>query len=181
MKIETTPLAGVLIVTPRVFPDDRGCFKEIYNQQHYAAAGLTLPFVQANHSRSRQHVLRGLHFQTRKPQAKLVTCLRGCIFDVVVDLRRAAPTFGRHYALELSDENHRQLFVPIGYAHGFCVVSESADVMYQCSDYYDPAGEGGVLWSDPALDIAWPIKCPVISTKDANLPTLDKISSSLAL
>ena len=141
------------------------------------AAGIPVPFVQVNHSHSKRDVLRGLHFQRCKPQAKLVMCLRGRIFDVVVDLRRQSPTFGQYYACELSAENHRQLYVPVGFAHGFCVLSDFADVEYQCSDYYAAAGEGGVLWSDPALGIRWPIRQPIVSSKDAALPRLDKILS----
>lgn len=177
MTTDPTPLPGVLVLTPRTFPDSRGYFEETYHREKYTAAGIPASFVQSNHSRSLRHVLRGLHFQTRKPQAKLVTCLRGRIFDVVVDVRRASPTYGQHYAIELSDENHRQLYVPAGLAHGFCVLSAEADVEYLCSDYYDPQGEGGVLWSDPALGIAWPVAQPILSAKDAALPLLRDLVS----
>jgi len=175
MKSFKTPLFGVHLVEPAVFPDERGFFLETYHRQKYRDQGIKVPFVQDNHSHSRQHVLRGLHYQLHHAQDKLVYALSGAIFDVAVDIRRGSPTFGRWFGAELSAENHRQLFVPQGFAHGFCVLSETADVLYKCSDFYSPEHEYGLLWSDPDLAIQWPVEDPVLSAKDAGYPSLGEI------
>jgi dTDP-4-dehydrorhamnose 3,5-epimerase len=172
MKIYETLLPGVLILEPRVFDDDRGFFLETWNAARYRDAGVPVDFVQANHVRSRRGVLRGLHFQLVRPQAKLVFAISGEILDVAVDVRRGSNTFGRWVGARLSGENHCQLFVPAGFAHGYCVLSESADVSYLCSDVYWPAGDRGVRWDDPAIGIAWPPGEKHLSAKDRALPLL---------
>lgn len=172
MKIIPTELPGVLLMTPRVFPDSRGFFTETFSARRYAEAGVVGPFVQDNHSRSTMGVVRGLHFQLRRPQGKLVSVLRGAIFDVAVDIRTGSSTFGRWVGVMLSDETHSQLYVPPGFAHGFCVTSDIADVHYKCTDYYEPGDDGGVLWSDPDLAISWPAAVPIVSPKDAQYPRL---------
>jgi dTDP-4-dehydrorhamnose 3,5-epimerase len=157
----------VLVLEPRVFRDQRGFFLETYRQDRLAEAGITDHFVQANQSRSVRDTLRGLHWQWKRPQAKLVRVVNGAIFDAVVDVRRGSSTFGKWCGVELSAENFQQLYVPVGFAHGFCVTSDVADVEYLCSDYYDAGGESGLLWSDPAIGIDWPTRWPVLSEKDA--------------
>jgi dTDP-4-dehydrorhamnose 3,5-epimerase len=179
MTVIDTPMAGVLVLEPQVFQDDRGFFLETYRQDRLAAFGIGHPFVQANQSRSVRNTLRGLHWQRRRPQAKLVRVVTGTIFDVVVDVRRSSPTFGNWWGLELSAENFRQLYVPVGYAHGFCVLSDHADVEYLCSDYYDPGGEAALLWNDPAVGVQWPTDWPLLSEKDAASPPLDPSRSDL--
>jgi dTDP-4-dehydrorhamnose 3,5-epimerase len=164
--IETT-LAGVRLLEPTVFRDDRGLFLETFRADRFAAAGIPDLFVQDNHSRSLRGTLRGLHWQWRKPQAKLVRVVNGSIFDVVVDVRRGSPTFGRWLGFEMSADRFTQLYVPVGFAHGFCVTSEVADVEYKCSDVYDPQGEAGLIWNDPAVGVDWPIETPLLSPKDA--------------
>jgi dTDP-4-dehydrorhamnose 3,5-epimerase len=162
-----TELDGVLIVEPDVFRDERGFFQETYNYGAFAALGLDCIFVQDNHSQSRRGVLRGLHYQNRTaPQAKLVRCSAGMILDVAVDLRVGSPTFARWVAVELSAENARQLFVPVGFAHGFVTLSDVAEVQYKCSGYYAPAAEGAVHWDDPEIAIAWPLSDPIVSARD---------------
>lgn len=173
MTVVDTPMPGVLVLQPRVFTDDRGFFLETYRQDRLVDVGITHTFVQANQSRSVRNTLRGLHWQWRRPQAKLVRVVTGTIYDAVVDVRRNSPTFGKWCGVELSAENFRQLYVPPGFAHGFCVLSEHADVEYLCSDYYDPGGEAGLLWSDPLVAIDWPTHWPVLSAKDAANPPLD--------
>ncbi len=172
MTVQPTRLPGVLLVEPRVFGDDRGFFLERYHAKRYAQAGIDARFVQDNHSRSAEGTLRGLHFQRRHPQGKLVEAVRGRIWDVVVDLRRGSPTFGQWQGHVLSDEAHRQLYVPPGFAHGFCVLSETADVLYKCTDVYRPDDEGGVAWNDPGLGIEWPAAAPRLSDKDRALRPL---------
>jgi dTDP-4-dehydrorhamnose 3,5-epimerase len=172
MTVRETALPGVLVVEPRVFGDDRGFFLERYHAERYAEAGVGARFVQDNHSRSRRGTLRGLHFQRSYPQGKLVEVARGHVWDVVLDLRAGSPTFGRWEGHDLSDETHRQLWVPPGFAHGFCVLSETADVLYKCTDVYRPDDEGGVAWDDPALGIDWPVERPTLSDKDRALPRL---------
>jgi dTDP-4-dehydrorhamnose 3,5-epimerase len=173
MRVVDTPLPGVLVIEPTVFSDDRGFFLETYRADRLASLGISHPFVQANQSRSIRDTLRGLHWQWRRPQAKLVRVVTGTIFDAVVDVRRNSPTFGAWCGVELSAENFRQLYVPIGFAHGFCVLSEHADVEYLCSDYYDPGGEAGLLWSDPNVAVEWPTRRPLLSGKDAANGLLD--------
>ena len=173
MNVIETALAGVVIIEPRVFGDDRGFFLETFSQQRYLeSAGIQLPFVQDNHSRSTKGVLRGLHFQKTKPQGKLVRVVMGEVYDVVVDINPKSPTYGQYEGEILSEQNKRQLWVPPGYAHGFVVLSEVADFEYKCTDYYDPSDEGGVLWNDPDIAIPWPIDNVSLSEKDAVLPCL---------
>jgi len=168
MRVTPTAIPDVLVVEPRVFGDERGFFFESWNRRALAQAGLDVDFVQDNHSRSSRGVLRGLHYQIRHAQGKLVRVVAGEVFDVAVDLRRGSPTFGRHVALTLSAENRRMLWVPPGFAHGFCVTSDSADFLYKTTDYWHAEHERTLLWSDPALGIAWPLAgAPVIAAKDA--------------
>ncbi len=166
MKIITTPLDGLLIIEPLVFEDERGYFLETHHYQRFQAAGIDCTFVQDNLSFSMKNILRGLHFQRTKPQAKLVQAVSGEIFDVGVDLRPESATFGKWSGAIISERNKRQLFIPEGFAHGFCVLSESAHVAYKCSDYYNANDEGGILWSDPDIAIDWPLKNPILSAKD---------------
>ena len=172
MQVITTTLAGVLILEPRVFGDARGFFMESYNRRSFAqATGLDLDFVQDNHSRSSKGVLRGLHYQLRQPQGKLVRAVRGAIFDVAVDIRRGSPTFGQWTGVELSEDNRRQLWVPAGLAHGFLVLSEAAEVLYKTTDYYAPEHERSIAWDDTAIAIDWPLAAlglaePLLSGKD---------------
>jgi dTDP-4-dehydrorhamnose 3,5-epimerase len=175
MKIRQTALPGVLIIEPGVFGDARGFFLETFQLERYREAGIALPFVQDNHSRSQRGVLRGLHFQRQRPQGKLVSVSRGAVYDVAVDINPASPTCGRFVGVELSDENHLQMWIPPGYAHGFCVLSEVADFQYKCTDYYNPADEGGLLWNDPQINIPWPIEQPLLSAKDQLNPTLAQL------
>jgi dTDP-4-dehydrorhamnose 3,5-epimerase len=167
MRVTPTEIPDVLVVEPRVFGDERGFFLESWNRRTLAGLGLDVEFVQDNHSRSSHGVLRGLHYQIRHAQGKLVRVVSGAVFDVVVDLRRDSPTFGRHVAIELSADNHRMLWVPPGFAHGFCVTSPSADFLYKTTDYWYAEHERTLLWNDPALGIAWPVAAPVLATKDA--------------
>lgn len=175
MKVIETQLAGVLIIEPKVFGDHRGFFLETFQVERYRDAGIGLPFVQDNHSRSQRGVLRGLHFQRSRPQGKLVSVSRGAVYDVAVDIKPDSPTCGQYVGVELNDENHRQLWVPPGYAHGFCVISEIADFQYKCTDYYCPEDEGGLLWNDPELSIPWPVAEPLLSAKDRSNPALQDL------
>lgn len=172
MRVSETSLPGVLVLDPAVHRDERGHFLETWNCERFRAAGLGVEFVQCNQVRSRRGVLRGLHFQTGRPQAKLVWAVSGEIFDVAVDVRRGSPGFGAWVGLTLSGENHRQVFVPPGFAHGYFVLSESAEVAYLCSDTYWPAGDRGIRWDDPAIGIAWPAGDKLLSAKDSALPLL---------
>ncbi len=178
MKVETTPLDGVLLISPNVFDDARGFFMETYHQQRYREAGIAETFVQDNLSSSVAGTLRGLHYQIEHPQGKLVQAIQGEIFDVAVDVRRGSPTFGQWYGAILSEQNRRQLYVPPGFAHGFCVVSPSALMAYKCTDIYWPAGERSIRWDDPDVGIRWPITDPILSAKDAAAPTLASLSSN---
>jgi len=175
MKITETQLAGVLIIEPKVFSDSRGFFKETFQAERYREAGIEHTFVQDNYSRSQKGVLRGLHFQITKPQGKLVTCPKGAVFDVAVDIDPESTTYGQYVGVELTEDNHKQLWIPPGYAHGFCVLSVTADFHYKCTDYFDPSDEGGVIWSDPDLAINWPLKDPTISEKDSKLGRLKEV------
>ncbi|MDT0631804.1 dTDP-4-dehydrorhamnose 3,5-epimerase [Rubrivirga sp. S365] len=177
MTVHDTSLPGVFVIEPRVFADARGFFLEQYHAARYAEAGIAAPFVQDNHSRSRQGAIRGLHFQKRHPQGKLVAAVRGAIWDVVVDLRAGSATFGEWEAFTLSDEAPRQLWVPPGFGHGFAVLSEQADVVYKCTDVYRPGDEGGVVWDDPGLAIPWPVDKPLLSDKDRAYPRLDALGA----
>ena len=174
MKRIATALAGVCVLEPRVFGDHRGWFLESFNERAFAALGITCPFVQDNHSRSGRGVVRGLHYQLARPQDKLVRVVSGEVYDVTVDVRVGSPTFGRWCAVTLSAENRRMVFVPKGFAHGFAVVSESAECIYKCSDFYAPEEERGVIWNDPQLAIPWPLDggTPTLSAKDAGYGTL---------
>lgn len=172
MKFLPTALPEVIVVEPDVFGDARGFFLESYHERKYREGGIPGPFVQDNHSRSAKGVLRGLHAQLKKPQGKLVRVLRGSVLDVAVDIRPGSPTFGRWVSAELTGENHKQLWIPPGFAHGFATLSETADFAYKCTDFYDPADEIGILWSDPALGIDWRLSEPLLSKKDAAFPTL---------
>ena len=178
MKVTTTKLPGVLVIEPNVFGDERGFFKEMFQAQRYAEEGIDLPFVQDNCSRSAKGVLRGLHLQKTRPQGKLVSCSLGAVFDVAVDVDPSSATFGEYVGVELSESNHLQLWIPPGYAHGFCVLSEIADFQYKCTDFYFPEDEGGLVWNDPDVSIEWPIENPSLSEKDLKLPTLEQIKSS---
>jgi dTDP-4-dehydrorhamnose 3,5-epimerase len=173
MRIIETSLPGVVVIEPVVFRDARGFFLEVYHEEKYRAAGIDVRFVQENHSRSVRNTLRGLHWQFRRPQGKLVRVIVGEIYDVAVDIRRGSPTFGRWASATLSAENFRQMFVPEGFAHGFCVTSEVAEVEYKCTDVYDAQGEGGLRWDDPALAVEWPIASPVLSARDRVHPAFD--------
>lgn len=168
MHIHETELPGLLLIEPKVFADSRGFFFETWHRERFQAAGITAKFVQDNLSRSSYGTIRGLHYQLQHPQGKLVQVLRGTVFDVAVDLRRSSPTFGRWQGFELSGENHRQLFIPPGFAHGFCVTSrEGADFCYKCSDYYAPADERTLLWNDLQVGVRWPdMGTPILSMKD---------------
>ncbi len=174
MDVHRTALAGVLVIEPRVFRDDRGFFIETYHANRYADVGIDLPFVQDNHSRSRQGTLRGLHFQRTRPQGKLVRVVEGEVLDVAADIDPASPTYGQWVAVSLSADNFRQLYVPPGYAHGFYVVSETTQLEYKCTDFYDPADEGGVMWDDPVLGIEWPTGAPRLSPRDTQHPPLPR-------
>jgi dTDP-4-dehydrorhamnose 3,5-epimerase len=172
VTVAETGLAGVLLLTFKAFVDSRGFFVETFNARAFADEGLPVDFVQDNHSRSTRDVLRGLHFQTNTPQAKLVRPVRGRIFDVAADVRVGSPTFGRWVGVTLTDSEMQALWVPPGFAHGFCTLSEEADVLYKCTGPYDPGDEGGVRWDDAALRISWPIKNPLLSQRDDALPGL---------
>ena len=168
MRVSATDLAGVTLIEPKVFGDDRGFFMESWNARMFAAAGIDAAFVQDNHSRSRKGVLRGLHYQIDHAQGKLVRCVAGEVFDVVVDLRRSSPTFGRSIGLTLSAQNQRVLWVPPGFAHGFLAMSDLADFLYKTTDYWYPEHERTLLWNDSALGIAWPLSgAPILAAKDA--------------
>lgn len=176
MNVLRSRLDGVLVLAPRVPSDGRGWFFEAWNARRYAELGVDHAWVQDNVSRSSRGVVRGLHFQNPRPQAKLVSCLDGAIWDVVVDLRADSPTFGQWDAVDLTGEDHRQIFVPAGFAHGFCVVSETAIVTYKVSDYWAPEAEAGVAWDDPDLAIPWPVEAPSLSKKDLAHPRLRDLS-----
>ena len=176
MYVIKRTLDGCVIIEPKVFGDERGFFLETFQAERYASeAGITLPFVQDNHSRSSKSVLRGLHFQKTKPQGKLVRVVRGQVYDVTVDIRKGSPTYGQWEGLTLSEENKTQLWVPPGFAHGFVVLSDTADFEYKCTDYYDPSDEGSILWNDSDLDIPWPIDNPILSNKDASADRLSDL------
>lgn len=165
MQVTNGPLSGLLIIQPKIFNDERGYFYEVFQQERYKEIGIP-PFVQDNFSRSTQNVLRGLHYQLPNPQGKLVYVTRGHVFDVAVDIRKSSSTFGQWFGIHLTDENHTQLYIPPGYAHGFCVLSAVADFNYKCTDYYLPQAEKGLLYNDPHLNITWPVDKPLLSPKD---------------
>lgn len=175
MQIIETPIQGVVIVEPRVFSDARGYFFESYNQRELASVGIQTTFVQDNHSLSQRGTLRGLHYQLAPGQVKLVRVVDGEVFDVVVDLRRSSPTFRCWHGVTLSADNKRQLYIPVGLAHGFCVISEQAEFLYKVSSYYDPLSERGLAWNDSTVGIAWPVANPILSERDQRHPQLSQI------
>ncbi len=179
MEIVPTELPGVLLIQPKVHRDERGFFLESFRADAMRAAGVPVDFVQGNHSRSVKGTLRGLHFQRHPGQAKLVRCTRGAVWDVVVDIRPRSATFGRWMAQLLDDEGHQQLYIPVGFAHGFCVLSDVADFIYRVSNYYDPVTESGIAWNDPDLAIPWPDPQPILSKRDLDLPRLADVKAQL--
>jgi dTDP-4-dehydrorhamnose 3,5-epimerase len=178
IKVTKTPLSGVVVVKNRVFGDERGFFMETYNQQRFESMGLPSNFVQDNHSRSSKGVLRGLHYQFPQWQGKLVRVVSGAIFDVAVDIRSDSTTFGQWYGIEISEENHLQLYIPPGFAHGFVTLSDSADLAYKCTSLYNAEDDAGIAWNDPDIGIDWPVSDPLVSEKDAAAPPLSKINHS---
>lgn len=175
-KFEEQRIKGLYVVEPRVFGDERGYFVETYHQEDFLAGGIKENFVQHNQSMSRKNVLRGLHFQTKHPQGKLVRALKGEIFDVAVDLRGSSPTYGQWYGITLSDENKKMLYVPPGFAHGYLVLSEEAVFSYLCTDFYHPEEEGGLMWNDPSIGVEWPMEKgvqPILSEKDKIYPSFE--------
>jgi dTDP-4-dehydrorhamnose 3,5-epimerase len=175
MHITQTPLSGVLLLQPRVHHDARGFFLESYSARTLAEHGIDDLFVQDNQSRSSRGVLRGLHYQVNPGQVKLVRVLSGAIFDVVVDIRHDSPTFGQWFGETLSADNHLQMYIPIGFAHGFCVLSDTADIAYKCSTFYSPPDERGLAWDDPEVGIEWPVTDPLVSERDRHHPRLKDI------
>ena len=181
MKVTQTAIPEVLLIEPDVHGDARGFFQETWHARRYAEAGIDVNFVQDNHSRSNRGVLRGLHFQNPTAQGKLVRVARGAVFDVAVDIRRGSPTFGQWVGYELSGDNHRQLWVPPGFAHGFCVLEDGTDFLYKCTDYYAPEHEHSLLWNDPAIGIQWPEMDYLLSDKDRAAPPLSELDEVLPL
>ena len=171
-----TGFEGLYVIEPKVFGDERGFFMEFYNKREFQEAGIDVEFVQDNHSRSRKGVLRGMHFQKKHPQGKLVRVTRGAVFDAVIDIRKDSPTFGKWYGVELSEENKRMLYVPPGFAHGFLALTDIVDFMYKCTDFYYPDDEGGIIWNDPDVGIEWPLERVgnelIVSEKDKKWPML---------
>jgi dTDP-4-dehydrorhamnose 3,5-epimerase len=166
MKVSKCKLDGILLITPDIYSDERGFFLESFEQERYRELGIVEKFIQDNHSRSKKNVLRGLHFTKNNPQAQIVTVIRGRVFDVVVDIRKDSSTFGQWFGTELSNEGIRQIYMPHGFAHGFCVLSDWADLHYKVSQRYDPNDDGGLIWNDDQIKIDWPIKDPIISQRD---------------
>lgn len=179
MEVVATPIGGVTLIKPQIWGDARGYFVETWQQERYTAAGIDLPFVQDNHSKSTYGILRGLHFQKTRPQGKLVHVSLGSVFDVVVDIRTGSPSFGQWYGVELTQDNQWQLWVPPGMAHGFVVTSQVAHFHYKCTDYYCPNDEGGIRWNDPDLGTVWPVEQPVLSDKDKIAPSWQKFLAGL--
>jgi dTDP-4-dehydrorhamnose 3,5-epimerase len=174
VRILTTDFPDLLLFEPEVVTDERGFFLETFREEHLEEAGIRVRFVQDNHSRSVKNTIRALHFQAPPGQPKLVRCSRGTVYDVAVDLRESSATFGKAYGVELSDENHLQLFIPAGFAHGFCVTSDLADVVYRCGSYFDPEAERGIAWDSPELAIDWPTRSPVLSPRDRQNPSFSE-------
>lgn len=181
MQIEKSDIPGVLVITPKVFGDERGFFLESYNRQDFTQAGIGQEFVQDNHSKSNRGVLRGLHYQRSFPQGKLIRVIQGEVLDVVVDIRRGSPTFSRWISILISAWNRKQVWIPGGLAHGFVVLSETAEFCYKVTDYYHPEDEAGIRWDDPQLGIDWQIESPLLSKKDAELPLLSESEPDLPL
>jgi len=178
MKVIATKLSGVLVFEPNVFEDERGFFMETWNYDRYLKAGLDVKFVQSNLSKSSKGVLRGLHFQNPHPQGKLVQILTGEVFDVAVDIRKGSPTFGQWHAEILTGDNHKQFYIPEGFAHGFCVLSDLAIFSYMCTQVYNASTDAVIKWNDPQINIKWPISDPILSQKDKNAPILDIIDTN---
>lgn len=178
MDVISLEIPDVKLVKPRFFPDDRGFFMQTYHERQYREAGIDVRFVQDNWSRSAKGVLRGLHYQLKNPQDKLVSILRGEVFDVAVDIRKGSPTFGKWIGAILSETNHHQLYIPKGFAHGFCVLSDQVDFVYKCSDFYTLGDEYGVRWDDPDIGISWPINDVVLAEKDRNAPFLKDVPAN---
>jgi dTDP-4-dehydrorhamnose 3,5-epimerase len=181
MKVSSARLDGPLLIEPRVFTDERGFFFESFRRDQYRAAGIEADFVQDNHSRSARGTIRAFHFQADPGQPKLVRVARGRVWDVVVDIRRSSATFGQWESVELDDERNLQLYVPVGFAHGFCALSEEVDLVYKVGSYYDSATERGIAWDDPGLGIPWPTDQPIVSERDRHNPTLAQISDELPI
>lgn len=179
MKVIPTSLAGLLIIEPKTFTDNRGFFLETYQENRYSECGINKQFVQDNLSRSSKNVVRGLHYQLQQPQGKLVYVTRGSVMDVVVDIRVGSTTFGQWFSQILSDENHLQLYIPEGFAHGFVTLSDEVDFIYKCTDYYNPQDECGLIWNDADINISWGISNPILSPKDAQYKTLKEIPEEL--
>ena len=179
MQFTKTALPDVFLIEPDVFKDDRGFFMETYHQRKYAEGGIGQVFIQDNYSHSRYGILRGLHYQLKNAQGKLILVITGEIFDIVVDIRLGSPKFGQWLGTYLSAENRRQIFVPEGFAHGFIVLSDSVDVIYKCTDFYNPGDEYGIFWADPTIGIDWPIRNPILSDKDSKNPKLSEIPEEL--
>ncbi len=178
LKLINTSIPDVILIEPNVYDDSRGFFLETFHHRKYADVGIDQVFVQDNYSHSKRGIIRGLHYQLIHPQGKLIYVMKGEIFDVAVDIRRGSPSFGQWFGTSLSAENKRQIYVPKGFAHGFCVLSESADVMYKCTDFYDAEDEYGIFWSDETIAIDWPVKTPVLSDKDNGFQKLTEISEN---
>jgi len=179
MMFEKCSIPDVLVFEPKIHRDERGFFFESYQTQKYARAGIPFLFVQDNHSKSVKGTLRGLHAQVKQPQGKLVRVVRGAVFDVAVDIRTGSPTFAKWVGVELSADNFKQMYIPPGFAHGFCVISDEAELEYKCTDYYSPENEIGILWNDPKIGIKWPLKEPLLSKKDAAASPLSAFSAKL--
>lgn len=179
MKTTPTDLPEVLLIVPDVHRDDRGFFVETFHASRYQEAGLDAPFVQDNHSRSVRGTVRGLHAQIARPQGKLVRVTQGEVFDVAVDIRRGSPTFGRHVSALLTAEGFEQLWIPEGFAHGLCVISETAELQYKCTDFYDPTSELTIAWNDPEIGIPWPVERPLLSAKDRDATNLGDCAPEL--
>lgn len=179
MIIEQTNLSGVLLIKPKIFGDERGYFLETFRANKYREAGIDIEFVQDNQSFSLKNVLRGLHYQLNNPQGKLIQVIQGEIFDVAVDIRHGSSSFGECFSTILSSENHHQLYIPPGFAHGFCVLSDEARFSYKCTNYYDPSSEFGIVWNDPELEIPWPITSPQLSPKDADYKMLRNVDADV--
>lgn len=179
MRVTPTELDDVVVIEPRVFPDNRGFFYELFQGQRFSENGLPQNFVQNNFSHSVQNVIRGLHYQLEQPQGKLIFVVYGEVVDVIVDIRQSSKNFGKSIAIKIAENKPQQIYIPPGFAHGFCVLSESAGFVYQCTDYYHPTSEYGILWNDPDLKIDWPVLNPIISSKDQALPHLKDIPSEL--
>jgi dTDP-4-dehydrorhamnose 3,5-epimerase len=174
-------IPGVILLEPSRISDHRGSFMETYHQRRYREAGITERFVQDNYSRSVRNTVRGLHFQEPQAQGKLVIALEGTVYDVVVDIRKGSPTFGKWYGIDLTAENHLQIYIPAGCAHGFCVTSDTASFLYKCTTYYSPKDDRGILWNDPALGIRWPVSEPILSQKDQSHRPLASVDAELPL